>query len=862
MQRAVVALAAVLSLPILQVCGVEGPLGLWEAAKSGDLTQVKALLAQGVDVNAKTPHGTTALGLAADNGHLEVVQYLLQQKAEVNVTDLLGFSPFGQAVAKKHTAIVKLLLDAGAQTSRNLLWTAARTGDAELVEFILKRPVQPTQRMGSQQQIIGILQFLKPEHTAVQKVLIKTLLETGGQVETVLLAAAQAGNQANNIELLQLVLDDAKPTPDAIVKVLDTLAPQPLASQQLLLQKLLEAGGPALDAALVSATRRGYVEAVQAILEHAKPQPEVLNQALAATYEDQIALLKLLMDAGAQGMPKPIVRVDEKILQTYVGSYADEYSTEIAISFENGRLVQKSGDRVTVLLAIDQSTFFPIGNESTQYVFQTENSKVVALVLKSSRQRGFGPSGNTYHRMDVANKPEAGTVASTRAGVDEKPGRVASPQNWPSFRGLDASGIADGQLPPTEWDAGQGTNIRWKTSIPGLGHASPIVWNDRVLLATAIPSDPDVKVKTGFDDAGSLKDSATYSWRMYCLDKNTGKILWEQTAHEGVPQAKRHAKATFANSTPATDGQHVVACFGSEGLFCYDIDGKLVWKQSLGVLDLGWALDSNWKWDYGFASSPIIHAGLVIVQCDWGKSPFIAAYDIGTGKQVWRMARQELPTHAAPAIYQGQQRSMLIANSASHIRGYNPMTGEELWSLAYGESGDAIPTPIVGHDLIFVTHGWSYGGPIFAIRPEATGDISLTGNQTENQFIAWSSKREGPYLPTPIVYGDYLYSCSFRGILTCLDAKSGKQVFRQRLGGSSSYTASPVAADGKLYFAGEDGTVRVVKGGPKFETLAANHMGDACLATPAISDGMIFVRTLHDLFGIGHQPGVVSAAPK
>src|SRR5262249_20716761 len=160
-------------------------------------------------------------------------------------------------------------------------------------------------------------------------------------------------------------------------------------------------------------------------------------------------------------------------------------------------------------------------------------------------------------------------------------------------------------------------------------------WNDRVFIATAISSDPDVKIQTGFDDRGSLKDSAAYSWRVYCVGKQTGKILWEQIAHEGMPQAKRHIKATFANSTPATDGQHVVVCFGSEGLFCYDFDGKLVWKQSLGVLDLGWAYDSRWKWDYGYASSPIIYRGLVIVQCDFGKSPFLAAYDVKTGNQVW-----------------------------------------------------------------------------------------------------------------------------------------------------------------------------------------------------------------------------------
>jgi outer membrane protein assembly factor BamB len=275
----------------------------------------------------------------------------------------------------------------------------------------------------------------------------------------------------------------------------------------------------------------------------------------------------------------------------------------------------------------------------------------------------------------------------------------------------------------------------------------------------------------------------------------------------------------------------------------------------LGLLDSGWAYDTNFRvGEYGFASSPIIYRGLVLVQCDWGRNPFLAAFDTKTGQQVWRTPREQLPSHGTPIVYEGKDRAVLVTNAPGHVHGYDPLTGKELWRLFGRNGADAVPTPTTGHDLIFVSHqGWSGNGPLLAIRAGATGDISLKGGQTSNAFIAWSTKRDAPFVPTPLVYGDYLYCCSYKGFLSCLEARTGKRLYRERLGGSGAYSASAVAADGRLYFAGEDGSIRVVKAGPKFEVLAVNQMGDACLATPAVSDGMIFVRTLHDLYGIAGQ---------
>jgi len=420
----------------------------------------------------------------------------------------------------------------------------------------------------------------------------------------------------------------------------------------------------------------------------------------------------------------------------------------------------------------------------------------------------------------------------------------ASAQNWPQFRGPQASGVADGATPPVAWTA-----PRWKTPIPGLGHSSPIVWGDRVFVTTAISSDPKSEFRPGLAEAfESAKDVSRHIWRVYCLDKATGRILWERTAHEGPPRSKRHPSSSQANSTPVTDGRRLVVFFGSEGLYTYDLDGKLLWKQDLGAINPGSYMTPDDEW--GAGSSPIIFKNLVIVQCDIQKGSFLAAYDVRDGKLAWRTPRDELPTWSTPTVHEGKTRAELITN-ARHLRGYDPLTGKELWRLA-GTADYTVATPVVSHDLIFFTDGFPEQ-PFFAIRPGATGDISLKDGALSNDHVAWSKKRGGQwYLQTPLVYGDSLYTLSINGILACYNPKTGDRLYYQRLGGkAAAFTASPVAADGKIYFASQDGEVFVVKAGPKYELLATNPLGEIVLATPAISGGMIFVRTQHHVFGIG-----------
>jgi outer membrane protein assembly factor BamB len=429
---------------------------------------------------------------------------------------------------------------------------------------------------------------------------------------------------------------------------------------------------------------------------------------------------------------------------------------------------------------------------------------------------------------------------------------VAHGQNWPSFRGSSASGVAEGHPTATSWDGEKSVNVLWKVAMPGLAHSSPVVWGEKVFVTTAISSDPKPYFRHGlYGDVDSAKEDTKHSWKVYCLDKQTGKIAWERTAYEGVPRIKRHIKATHANSTPATDGRRVVAFFGSEGLYCYDVNGRLLWKQDFGVLDSGWFYDPDYQW--GMASSPIIYKDMVIIQCDVQKSSFIAAYDVKSGKRLWMTPREEIPSWGTPTIYEGKNRVELITNATRAARGYDPMTGKELWRLS-GNPEITATTPIAGHDLIFICNSYRPNQPIYAIRPGASGDISLKDGKSSSEHVAWSYQRGGTYMPTPIIYGDYLYTCANQGILTCYNAKTGERIYQERIGGKGgSYSASPVAADGKLYLSSEDGEVFVVKAGPKYELLATNPMGEVMMATPAISDGIIFVRGVSHVFAIADK---------
>lgn len=420
------------------------------------------------------------------------------------------------------------------------------------------------------------------------------------------------------------------------------------------------------------------------------------------------------------------------------------------------------------------------------------------------------------------------------------------------FRGPQASGIAEGFQTPTTWKAETGENIKWKTPIPGLGHASPVIWGDQVFTVTAISGEKDPYLKVGlYGNIDPVDDSTVHKWMIYCLDKSTGKMLWEKTAYEGVPKIKRHTKSTHANSTPATDGKHLVTFIGSEGLFCYDLDGKLLWQKDLGDLDAGYFRVPEAQWAFG--SSPMIYENMVVVQCDVQKNPFIAAFDIRDGKEIWRTAREEVPTWSTPMVHVGNGRSQVIANGWKHIGGYDLATGKELWKLRGG--GDIpVPVPVVAHDLAFITNAHGGMAPVYAVRLDANGDISLQGDETSNAGMAWSEPRSGAYMVSPLVYGEELYVLKNNGVLTCFKAKTGERMYQERLGsGQTGFTASPVAANDKIYFSGEYGEIFVVQAGSEFKLLKTNEMNEICMATPAISEGVLFFRTRGNLVAVGEN---------
>ena len=439
------------------------------------------------------------------------------------------------------------------------------------------------------------------------------------------------------------------------------------------------------------------------------------------------------------------------------------------------------------------------------------------------------------------------TFSSTGAiaGIAPRPG-----VDWPQFRGISATGISEGTPTPSAWNVAAGTNVLWKTAVPGLGLSSPVVWGDQLFVSTAISGNKDASVKPGlYGDIKSVTDDTPHEWRVYALNKKTGAILWQQTAHTGVPKIKRHTKNSHANSTLATDGERLVAFFGSEGVYTYDLKGKLLWRKDLGVLDAGYYVEPEAQWETG--SSPVIHDGVVIIQADVQKGSFLAAFDAATGRELWRAPRADVPTWGTPTVHVVKGQPQVIVNGMRHAGAYDLKTGKEVWKLSGG--GDIpVPTPVVSEGLVYITNAHGTMSPVYAIRDTASGDISLAEGASSNTGVAWSYTRDGGYMCTPLVYRGLVYIVRYNGILTVYDAKTGERKYQERLaGGTSAFTASPVAADGKVYLANEDGQVFVLKAGPAYELVTLNDMGAPVLATPAISEGRLLFRTPQHLMAIG-----------
>ena len=427
--------------------------------------------------------------------------------------------------------------------------------------------------------------------------------------------------------------------------------------------------------------------------------------------------------------------------------------------------------------------------------------------------------------------------------------QVKLERQWPSYRGYMSSGVLDNANLPDSFNIDKSFNVKWKVPLSGLGHSSPVIWDDRLFITTAVSNADKQGIRTGiYGDGMPVPDSSVHDWKVICIDKNSGKTLWERTAYTGVPKIKRHPKSTHANASVATDGKYVVAFFGSEGLYCYDFAGKLIWKKNFGILkavafDLAAA-----EWEFG--SSPVIYNGVLVIQCDVLENGFLAAFDLKSGKELWKVKRDEYPVWSTPNIYKSGNKTIIAVNGYKHRGGYDFETGKEIWRMSGG--GDVpIPTPIIGKDLIYFNSAHGPSSPILAVKTNAAGDITLKPGTTNNEYVKWSIPRGGSYIHSLLLYRGHLYNVTWNGTVQCYDANTGSEIYNAKLGRTKSFIASPVASDGKLYIVDEEGTVYILQDGTSFKQLHEIPLNDICLTAPSITDGMIFFKTQKYLIAVG-----------
>lgn len=420
-------------------------------------------------------------------------------------------------------------------------------------------------------------------------------------------------------------------------------------------------------------------------------------------------------------------------------------------------------------------------------------------------------------------------------------------QSWPYLR----TAPDDPRL-PERWSATE--NIVWKTEIPGMGWSSPVVSGDRVFLTSVSSAEAGEAVKKGLYFGGERPaPKVEHRWLVYAVDFNSGKILWEREAFKGVPIQSRHLKNSYASETPVTDGERVYAYFGNVGLFCYDMKGKLLWEQK-------WEPKKT-RYGWGTAASPVLYKGHLYIQNDNDEQSYLAVLDAKTGKTAWRVEREEASNWATPYIWENEKRTEIVTSGTKKVRSYS-MDGKLLWEFG-GMSSIAIPTPFSQHGLLFMSSGYvgDQNRPVYAIKPGASGDITLPKGATSSEFVAWYLPQAGPYNPTPVVYGDYYYTLFDRGFLTAHEARTGKEIYsKQRLDPqAAAFTSSPWAYNGKIFALSEDGDTFVIQAGPEYKLLGKNSLDDLAMATPAIARGSLILRTASKLYRITNATAARSA---
>ncbi len=420
-----------------------------------------------------------------------------------------------------------------------------------------------------------------------------------------------------------------------------------------------------------------------------------------------------------------------------------------------------------------------------------------------------------------------------------------APKQWPQFRGPGSTGVADDPALADSWSQTQ--NVAWKTAIPGVGWSSPIIWGDRIFVTTVISSAEVEKPKKGLYFGGERKaPTDEHRWMVYAVDFSTGKIAWEREAHRGVP-GPRHLKNSYASETPVTDGERVYVYFGNVGLFCYDFSGKLLWSNP--------AKPVATRYGWGTAASPILDRGRLYLVNDNDDHSYLEALDAKTGKPIWTVDRDEKTNWATPYIWDHDGKKEIVTAGTGRVRSYD-LDGKLLWEFG-GMSSISIPTPFSSHGLLYVTSGYvgDQVRPVYAIKPGARGNVTLGAGETSNAAIAWYLPQAGPYNPSPLVYGDYYYTLLDRGFLTCHEASTGKEIYgKQRMDpAAGAFTASPWAANGKIFMLSEDGDTFVVQAGPEYKLVGKNSLDEMCMATPAIARGSLVIRTASNLYRIAKR---------
>lgn len=411
-------------------------------------------------------------------------------------------------------------------------------------------------------------------------------------------------------------------------------------------------------------------------------------------------------------------------------------------------------------------------------------------------------------------------------------------EHWPQFRGPEARGIARGTNLPDRWSATE--NIAWKTEVPGRGWSSPIVWGDRVFLTTAVNLGELEAPKKGLYFGGNRPDApkVQQEHKVICLDLSSGQMLWQQSVHQGPPQGPIHIKNSLASETPVTDGERIYAYFGNLGLFCFDPEGRPVWSKRFEPR----AMRNGW----GTAASPALHEDHLYIVNDNDVESYLLCLDRRTGKELWRVARDEKSNWSTPFVWRNDRRTEIVTAGTDKVRSYD-LDGKLLWWFT-GMSKITIATPYENQGLLYISSGYvnDPNRPLYAIRPGASGDISLRPDQTSNDFIAWCQPKGAPYNPTTLIYDGWLYVLYDRGMISCLQPGTGEPAFeRQQIPEGKHFTSSPWAYDGRIFCLNEDGVTFVLRAGNKFELLHTNKLADddMCMATPAIVGDRLLIRT-------------------